>query len=164
MLTSNRQSEMIGQKVLVRQSVKVMKGDKVLSETILFEKPKEVPTPTAPAPIQKPKTPPTSPKATRPEFLEPMVISPTVSEGIKKQWREEMRQSEQQYYGWEANLPATWEREIERLERERERFNKKPNWSASDLAKVERIDKELESCIQILNRFYDYETTDYESE
>jgi hypothetical protein len=153
---------MIGQRVLVRSSVKLMKGDKVISEKVTYEKPMEKPVVAPPPPIAKPKTPPpTSPKSeARPEFLEP---TPTpMSEAIKKQWRDDMKLSEEAYYSWEASLPSTWEREIERLECERSSYNKKAAWSASDLNRVEEIDEQLKACEEILNRFYDEE--DYESE
>jgi hypothetical protein len=151
---------MIGQRVLVKSSVKVMKGEKVISEQITFEKPKEIPKP--PAPIQKPVSPSTPPKdAERPTFLEPLP-SP-ISEAIRKQWREDMKRNAEEYLNWESSLPSTWEREIQRLEKERERFNRKAGWSASDMKRVEEIDEELKACNEILNRFYDYEE-DYESE
>ena len=168
MLTSNRETEMIGQKVLILQSVKVMKGDKVLSEKIIFERAKEVaplpPPPAAEVSIQKPKSPPISPTVARPEFLEPLGLSPTASDDFKKMWREDMKDNEKNYNTWEANQASTWEREIERLEKERERYNTKSHWSAPDLANVERIDKDLMCCIQILDRFYEYGDDAYDSE
>ena len=143
------------QKTLVRTTAKVMKGGKVISEKIIYEKPKEievVPAPVPPPPIKTPITPPPlSPTAARPEFMEPLV-SPTKMNEFRKAWLEDMKKNEAEFLAWEASQPGTWIREIDRLEREREPYNKKRSWTAKDLAAVEKIDQKIKACEEILGR------------
>ncbi len=135
----------------MRQTKTVMKGGKVLSSEVLYERPKEEPkVVTPPAVIKKPVTPPASPKAKdRPEFLEPLALSPK-TEAYRKMMLEDMEKAQQDYIAWEARQPGTWYREIETLERYREKYNKKAAWSASDAAEVDRIDKKIKECEKIL--------------
>ncbi len=120
-----------------------MKGGKVLSVEVLYERPKETPKPVAPSPIKKPESPPTTPTSKeRPDFLEPLPTSPS-SDAYRKAFYEEMKKREQEYYEWEAEQPSTYQREIELLERRREKYNKKASWSAKDAAEVDKIDKEI---------------------
>ncbi len=155
-------SKMISEpRTLVRSTMKIMKGDKVISEKVTFEKPKEIIVQQAPPALKSPKSP-TSPSEKRPEFLEP--ISPPKPTAHLKIYEEEMKQRQQDYLDWEASLPSTWIREIERLEREREKYNKKAAWSASDLATVERIDQEIKECELFLDRMYKESEEYYESE
>ena len=143
------------QKVLVRQTVTVMKGDKVISTKVIFEKPKDVPIVpklSIPEPIKKPVTPPMSPIAKeRPGFLEPNPVSPG-AEALKRFYMDSMRKNQEEYYEWEANQPSTWTRMIDELERRREKYNKKAAWSAMDLLEVEKIDKRIAECEDILGR------------
>ena len=136
---------MSSQPVLIRQTKSIMKAGKVLSVEVLYERPKkETVTPApAPPPIKKPESPLTSPTTKeRPDFLEPLPTSPS-SDAYRKAFFEEMKKREQEYYEWEAEQPSTYRREIELLERRREKYNKKASWSAKDAAEVDRIDKEI---------------------
>jgi hypothetical protein len=137
--------------VLIRQTKSIMKGGKMLSVEVLYERPTENPTPVAPPPsIKKPESPPTSPTSKeRPEFMEPLPSSPS-TDAYRKAFYEEMKKREQEYYEWEAQQPGTWYREIESLERRREKYNKKAAWSASDVAEVDRIDKKIKEYEKIL--------------
>ncbi len=157
-------STMQNQKILVRTTAKVMKGDKVISEKVVYEKPKEVIISQIPAPIKAPTTPPAAlPTENRPEFLEPMPNSPKMNE-IRKAWVEDMKKNQEEFLAWEASQPGTWIREIDRLEREREPYNKKRSWSAKDLAAVEKIDEKIKACEQILDRMAEEEEYYDESE
>ncbi len=153
------------QKVLVRQTVKIMKGDKVISEKVVFQKAPEIKI-EVPPPIQKPVSPPISPtsKEKRPEFMEP-TPSPT-SLAYRKAMEEDMKRRQQEFLVWEAKQPGTWMREIENLERYRQKYNKKANWSASDLAAVEAIDKRIQECLSTLQELQEeddyYEDSDSE--
>lgn len=134
--------------VLVRQTKSIVVGGKVLSTEVLYERPKvEVKVVTTPPPaIKKPETPVTSPtsKDSRPGFLEPLVSSPK-ADAFRKAFLEDMKKREQEFYEWESRQPATYRREIELLERRREKFNKKASWSGKDAAEVDKIDKEIEA-------------------
>ncbi len=148
------------QPVLVRQTKSIVKGGKVLSTEVLYERPKEV-MPAAPPPaIKKPESPATSPTAKeRPGFLEPIPSSPKV-DPYRKVLYEDMKKKEQEFYEWEARQPSTYRREIELLERRREKYNKKAAWSAKDAAEVDKIDKEIEAnqkMIDWLEEDYDYD-------
>lgn len=152
------QKNMNGQKVLVRQSVKVMVGEKMISEKLIFEKPIEKPVvaPQPPPPIQRPVTPPISPSAKdRPGFLEPLP-SPK-AEAFRKAFLADIKKQQEEFLEWESNQAGTWVREIERLERYREKYNKKRGWSAEDLAEVEQIDKQIKECQGILYRLQEEE-------
>lgn len=46
----------------------------------------------------------------------------------------------------EWSSPEYWERRIESLEKQREKYNKKPAWSAEDVAEIDRIDKAIHDC------------------
>ena len=146
-------------KVLVRQTKVILKGEKVLSSELLYEKPQvaTVQIPSAgPPPIQTQKSPPSSPTSNyRPEFLEPLPSPKTTA--FRKTYEEDLKRRQQEFLEWEANQPSTWMREIERLERERERFNKKRSWSAKDLAEVEKIDACIKDCEGILDRIIEEE-------
>lgn len=133
---------------MTKQVVRIMRGDEVISERVTFEKPSQQVV-QAPPPIQRPPTPP-SPKAEdRPDFLEP--LSPTRSAAIQKAWADDLRRQQEEYLIWEADQPDTWRREIENLERMRERYNKKAAWAATDVAEVEKIDKRILELQIILN-------------
>ncbi len=138
---------MNSQPVLIRQTKSIMKGGKVLSLEVLYERPKveKVAPASAPPSIKKPESPPTPTSPTskeRPDFLEPLPTSPS-SDAYRKAFYEEMKKREQEYYEWEAEQPSTYQREIELLERRREKYNKKASWSAKDAAEVDKIDKEI---------------------
>ncbi len=81
--------------------------------------------------------------------MEPLPSSPS-TDAYRKAFYEEMKKREQEYYEWEAQQPGTWYREIESLERRREKYNKKAAWSASDVAEVDRIDKKIKEYEKIL--------------
>ena len=112
---------------------------KVAGPPPVFITPKE-----APKPISKPliKTPPQSP---RPEFMEP--LSPAT---IQKKREAEMQERIKAYWDSAMEQPWFWEERIERLEKEREKYNKKRGWSANDLAAVEAIDAEMKYCLRNL--------------
>jgi hypothetical protein len=136
---------MNSQPVLIRQTKSIMKGGKVLSVEVLYERPKVEVAVTPPPPIKKPESPPTPTSPTskqRPEFMEPLSTSPS-SDAYRKAFYEEMKKREQEYYEWEAEQPSTYRREIELLERRREKYNKMASWSAKDAAEVDKIDKEI---------------------
>lgn len=120
-----------------------MKAGKVISEEILFEKPKVVTAPAAAPPPPAVKTPPPKQPKT-PEPSPPVSPKSTLSAEVQ---RENMKA----YYEWEARLPSTWRREIELLEREREKYNRKAAWSGADLAAVEKIDREMKACMEMVN-------------
>jgi hypothetical protein len=133
--------------VLVRQTKSLVVGGKVVSTEVLYEKPKvAIPQPSPPPAIKKPESPvatPTSPsEKQRPEFLEPLTSSPK-ADAFRKAFYEDMKKREQEYYEWESRQPSTYRREIEHLERRREKYNKKASWSGKDAAEVDRIDKDI---------------------
>lgn len=131
--------------VLVRQTKSIVVGGKVISTEVLYEKPKiEVKVVPAPPPaIKKPEVAAPSPsEKERPGFLEPLVSSPK-ADAFRKAFLEDMKKREQEFYEWESRQPATYRREIELLERRREKFNKKASWSGKDAAEVDKIDKDI---------------------
>ncbi len=118
----------------------------MLSTEVLYErpKPKEMMPTTPPPAIKKPESPVASPTAKeRPGFLEPLPSSPR-SDAYRNALYEDMKAKEKEYYEWEARQPNTYRREIELLERRREKYNKKAAWSAKDAAEVDKIDKEIQ--------------------
>ena len=122
----------------------------------VFVAPKE-----APKPISKPqvKTPPQSP---RPDFLEP--LSPTATQ---KKLEASMQERIKAYWDYQMEQNWFWEERIERLEKEREKYNKKRGWSARDLAAVEEIDAELKYCLRNLddlkeNEYYSEDDADFD--
>lgn len=134
---------MNSQPVLIRQTRSIIKGDQVLSMEVLYERPKEIPQPVIPSPIKKPESPPTSPTSKeRPDFMEPLPTSPSV-EAYRKAFYEDMQKRQQEFYEWEARQPGTYKREIENLERRRQKYNKKAAWSAKDAAEVDKIDRDI---------------------
>jgi len=156
---------MIGQKILVRQTKTIVKGDKVISSEVLFERKREEPKVITPPPvIKKPISPPESPSTKdRPEFLEPLALSPK-SDAYRKVMLEDMEKRQQEFLAWEARQPGTWYREIEALERYREKYNKKAAWSANDAAEVDRIDKKIKECEKILEELEEEYYSGEESE
>ncbi len=161
---------MNSQPVLIRQTKSIMKGGKVLSLEVLYERPKVEKVTLAPASappsIKKPESPPTPTSPTskeRPDFLEPLPTSPS-SDAYRKAFYEEMKKREQEYYEWEAEQPSTYQREIELLERRREKYNKKASWSAKDAAEVDKIDKEIAENQKMINWLKDDWYGDEDSE
>jgi hypothetical protein len=141
---------MIGQKVLVRQTKSIMRGGNIISTEVIYERPKETPKVTPPPAIKKPESPPVSPTSKdRPEFLEPLSPTPR-TEAYRNAFLEDLKKRQEEYLIWESQQPGTWYREIEMLERRREKYNKKAAWSASDMAEVDRIDKKIKECEKIL--------------
>lgn len=150
--------KMIGQKVLVRQSRVVMKGDKIISSEVLYQRPVEVqkasPAPSPAAPTIKI---PASPKeAERPGFMEPLGISPK-ADATRKAFIDDMKKNQDEFLEWEANQRGTWLRQMEALVRQREKYSKKRSWSAKDMAEVEQIDKQMKECEEILDRLEEEE-------
>jgi hypothetical protein len=157
---------MNSQPVLIRKTKSIMKGGKVLSLEVLYERPKVEVAITPPPSIKKPESPPTPTSPTskqRPEFMEPLPTSPS-SDVHRKVFYEEMQKREQEYYEWEAHQPSTYRREIELLERLREKYNKKASWSAKDAAEVDRIDKEIAANLKMIDWLEDDLYSDEESE
>ena len=143
---------MNAQKVLVRQTKIITKGDTEISREVLYERQKEV---TPPPAIKKPVSPPASPSSKdRPEFLEPLTVTPK-ADAYRQAFLDDMRKRQEEFLIWEAKQPGTWYREIEMLERRREKYNKKAAWSASDMAEVDRIDKKIKECEKILEALED---------
>ena len=132
--------------VLVRQTKSIVVGGKVISTEVLYERPKvEVKVITPPPAIKKPELQATSPLSNdkeRPGFLEPLVSSPK-ADAFRKAFYEDMKKREQEFYEWESRQPGTYRREIENLERRRQKYNKKASWTGKDAAEVEKIDKEI---------------------
>lgn len=156
------EARMIGQKVLVKQVRVVKQGDKILSTEVLYERP-AAPTPTLTLPSIK--APPSSPKEIeRPGFMEPLGISPK-ADATRKAFIEDMKKNEQEFLEWESNQRGTWLRHMEALVRERQKYSMKRAWSAKDLAEVEKIDKQMKECEEILYRIEEEEWySDEESE
>lgn len=157
-------SEQLGKEVLITRKRIVMKGDKVISEEILYTIKSEPPKTTL-APIQIPKTPSpvllSSPKKDRPEFLEPLGISPR-AEDTSKLFQEGLQRNLKEYLEWEANQPSTWERELKKYQAQRVAFTKKAAWSAKDMVEVNTLDKAIKECEEVLNRFYEEESEEEE--
>lgn len=126
----------------------------------------------------KKTTPKTTTPSTRPEFLEPLSPAPVVSpppppppspwdllgmteadfnamqERVWKQYREDARKAYVDNLVAELDSPSYWTRRIERLETEREYFNKKRGWSALDIACVEQIDADIQECEDEIERIH----------
>jgi hypothetical protein len=112
----------------------------------------------------------------RPEFLEPLSpkpISPppppptpwevlgmpeadywAMKERLQKMYDEIHREIYQQNLVDELKSPRFWLDRIEHMEQEREYFNKKRGWSAMDVACVDRIDAQIQECVDELDRIY----------
>ena len=73
---------------------------------------------------------------------------------VRLQQLEEMRKTYQENMLAELKSPRYWLDRIERLEKEREYFNKKRGWSAGDIMAVERIDAEIKECEDELDAIY----------
>lgn len=134
--------------------------------------------------LTKPSSRRLTPKSTspaRPEFLEPLSPIPVVltplappptpwevlgmteddflamQERLFQRYREIDRQIYIQNMIDDLDDPSYWLRRIESLEREREFFNKKRGWSATEIACVERIDAKIKECEDELDRLYSEE-------
>ena len=116
----------------------------------------------------------TTPKMPRPEFLEPSAPIPLtppppppspwetlgMSQGdysamiqrVFSRYEEMNKITLQKSLLDDVDDPLFWLVRIEKLEREREYFNKKRGWSAPELARVEQIDLEIEECEMELER------------
>jgi hypothetical protein len=129
----------------------------------------------------KKKTPDTTSPAQspRPEFLEPLVCTPTspappapqpwdtlgisepeyhaMNQRLQAMYRESERKTYQESLLRDMNDPMYWELRMEQLEREREFFNKKRGWSAGDIMCVDRIDAQIKECEDELERISSYE-------
>lgn len=109
----------------------------------------------------------------RPEFLEPLTPTPmtppptpweilgmpepeyrAMKERVQQMYREIDRKIYEENLLNEITSPQFWLDRIEHLEKEREYFNKKRGWSATDLACVDRIDQLIEECEEELERIY----------
>lgn len=112
----------------------------------------------------------------RPDFLEPLSPKPitpppppptpwetlgmpeadyyAMMERVQKMYREMDRAIYEQQLLDELNSPMYWKDRIEGLEQEREFFNKKRGWSATDIACVDRIDELIAECVDELDRIY----------
>ena len=75
-------------------------------------------------------------------------------ERVRKMYRELDRSIYEQALIDELTDPRYWNDRMEGLEREREYFNKKRAWSATDLACVDRIDELITECEDQLERIY----------
>ena len=73
---------------------------------------------------------------------------------LKTYYREIDRKIYEQNLLDELRDPSYWKSLIEGLEQEREYFNKKRGWSAMDVACVDRIDAQIQECIDELDRIY----------
>jgi len=137
-----------------------MKGDKVLSVEVLYERPKGTPKDTTPLPsIKVPDTPIPSPLTSpRPDFLEPLPVSPGSS--FQKEFLDDMKKNQEAFIEWEVSQPSTWHEEIENLEWRREKYNIKAAWSAKDISEVEKIDSLIKEYNETL---YNLEEVDYQS-
>jgi hypothetical protein len=121
-------------------------------------------------PKSKQETPRDSP---RPEFMEPLSPKPltppptpweilsipepeywAMTERVQKMYREIERKNYEEALLNDLNRPRFWEDRIEKLEKEREYFNKKRGWSAVDMACVDRIDAQIQECESELDRIY----------
>ena len=78
-------------------------------------------------------------------------------ERVRRQSAESMRQTYREAMLADLKTPSYWLNRIEILERQRERFNQKRGWSATDLALVEDIDNEISLCEDELEALYDQE-------
>ncbi len=78
-------------------------------------------------------------------------------ERVRRQSAESMRQTYREAMLADLKTPSYWLNRIEILERQRERFNQKRGWSATDLALVEDIDNEIFLCEDELEALYDQE-------
>jgi hypothetical protein len=106
--------------------------------------------PLSPAPISPPPPPPTAWELlgmTEEDFN-------AMQERVHKQYREDMRKTLIDNLIAELDSPSYWNRRIERLEKEREYFNKKRGWSALDIACVDQIDADIQECEDEIERIY----------
>jgi len=113
------------------------------------------------------KTTPNNASSPRPEFLEPLSPTPSVQSTapwdlvgmteadftamqarVHKQMAETMCQDYVRNLLADLKNPSFWYQRIDRLETEREYFNKKRGWSALDVTCVEKIDQEIKECEQ----------------
>jgi hypothetical protein len=112
----------------------------------------------------------------RPDFLEPLTPKPVTPPPPPPSPWEMIGMPEEEYYAmmervrahfreidreiYEQNLldelkdPRYWNDRIESLEQEREYFNKKRGWSATDCACVDRIDELIAECVDELDKIY----------
>lgn len=112
----------------------------------------------------------------RPDFLEPLspkaVTPPTppptpwemlgmpeseycdMMERVKARYRELDREIYQHSLLEDCKHPRFWLDRIDHLEKEREYFNKKRGWSATDIACVDRIDEQIQECEDQLELIY----------
>lgn len=106
---------------------------------------------TPPPSVSPPPTPPPTPwetlGMTEEDFLSMM-------ERVRLQQREFDRERYMNNLVAELKTPAFWLGRIERLEKEREYFNKKRGWSAADILCVDRIDDEIRECEEELDLIY----------
>jgi len=124
---------------------------------------------------KEPSSRKTTPKTPRPEFLEPTSVSPppaptpwetlgmaeeefhAMLERVRQESIRSMRKSYEDAMIAELRSPAFWLQRIERLEKERERYNQKRGWSAEDAGFVDSIDDEIQRCQEELDLIYDEE-------
>ncbi len=134
------------------------------------------------AKIKPPQSRKSTPKNTnrgsdvRADFMEPLTVSPptppplppspwdtlgmteeefnAMQERVHRQYLQDMRQTYIDNLLSELDSPGYWTRRIERLEKEREVFNKKRGWSAMDIACVEQIDADIKECEDELERIH----------
>jgi hypothetical protein len=129
--------------------------------------------------VKKPSSRKTTPKeemsvdSPRPEFMEPLSPKPltppptpwqilgmpepeywAMTERVQKMYREIERKNYEEALLNDLNRPRFWEGRIEKLEKEREYFNRKGGWSAIDMACVDRIDAQIHECEIELDRIY----------
>lgn len=109
----------------------------------------------------------------RPDFLEPLSPKPitpppkpwdtlgmaepeyhAMMARVQKTYRDMDKAIYQQNLLDEMNDPRFWKKRIDHLEHEREYFNRKPGWSAVDMACVDRIDAMIQECEKELDRIY----------
>jgi len=77
-----------------------------------------------------------------------------MTERVQKMYREIERKNYEEALLNDLNRSRFWEDRIEKLEKEREYFNKKRGWSAVDMACVDRIDAQIQECESELDRIY----------
>lgn len=148
-------------------------SDDDFGSIIMVTKP---PTSRKSTPKSKASSSTTSLDSLRPDFLEPLTPTPVtpppppptpwellgmpepeyqaMKERVHQMYREIDRRNYEEALLAEVRSPKFWLDRIEHLEQEREYFNKKRGWSATDLACVDRIDQLIEECEEELERIY----------